>query len=266
MREGNKYISLSRIALKDTLHYPMRALSELCITFVRVAILVILYSYAYHYLGRNINGITLQIGVWSIGIYFILLSFNARRIFQDINEDIISGKIEMLVNKPIGYLTYKVSMHFGYNLLNGIMATVGMFVILNTFVGPPALLPGLVWWLEVLVLSILGLILAYLVYIIVALAAFWLNNAAPVYWIVDKTILILGGSYIPVALFPHSLQLVARYSPFGATMFATYIFYPNFATDAFMLILIQMVWMIVAFIFVKLLYAAAEKKLTINGG
>jgi ABC-2 type transport system permease protein len=172
----------------------------------------------------------------------------------------------MLVNKPIGYITYKSSMHFGYNILNGVVTLAGLLLILNFFVGAPAFTPTPIWMVEVAILTVFGLALAYLQYIIVGLTAFWLNNATPAYWILDKAILILVGSYMPVALFPTFMQYIAKFSPFGASMFSTYIFYPNFAQEAPTLIAIQIGWLLVTFLLVKFIYAAAEKKLTINGG
>ena len=261
-----KYASLAKIALKDTLYYPNKALSEIFVAFIRVCVLLVLYSYAYQYFGKSVNGISLPVACWSIAIYFILLSVNARRIFREINDDIVSGKVETLVNKPIGYLAYKVSLQFGSNFLNGIITLLGACLILVVFIGVPVFVLTPLWILEVILLTILGLTLAYLIYIVVALAAFWLNNATPLYWITDKSILILGGSYIPVALFPDIIKTIARFSPFGASMFSTYIFYPNFVSDAPKLLAIQIGWILVAFFLVKVIYGAAERKLTVNGG
>lgn len=261
-----KYVSLVKIAFRESLYYPKKTLSEIAAIFIRVGVLVILYAYAYRYFGKNINGISLQVACWSMAVYFILLSLNARNLFRDINDDIISGKIEMLVNKPIGYLSYKTSSHFGRNMLNGLITLIAGLIMLPIFIGIPAVTVTPVWAVEVVLLTILGLTLAYLLYVLIGLAAFWLNNAMPLYWITDKAILILGGSFIPVALFPSVIQAVARYSPFGATMFSTYIFYPNFPQEAIALMVTQLIWICVIGWLVSIVYKAAEKKLTINGG
>ena len=52
-------------------------------------------------------------------------------------------------------------------------------------------------------------------------AAFWLQDASPVYWIWQKFNFVLGGLILPLSLYPEWLQKVAYLSPFSALLNGT---------------------------------------------
>lgn len=101
-----KYLGIYSIALKEVLYYPQKLQATLVIVPFRIFILLLIYSYAFSYIGRSINGINANIAVWSIAIYHILLYTQFRGIFRTINEDIRRGNLETQLNKPYGYLVY----------------------------------------------------------------------------------------------------------------------------------------------------------------
>jgi ABC-2 type transport system permease protein len=262
----NKWQALINIGWRDSIYHPNRVIAQSITIFIRLSVLLLLYTYAYHYYGQSVSGISLIVAIWSLAIYFILLSFNARHIFSPVNQDVISGKIENLLNKPVGYLFYRVSLHLGQNFLSGIVTVIVAITTLAFLMGWPTSVMSPLWAAQTVLLSLFGLTLSYIIYLIIGLAAFWLTNAQPLFWIVDKSIMILGGAYLPVALFPKAIQTIAEFSPFGATMFTTYIFYPTFSDVAPRLLLVQLLWILVGAILLKVIYKAGERRLTINGG
>lgn len=78
--------------------------------------------------------------------------------------------------------------------------------------------------------------------------------------------MILGGSYLPIALFPTFLYKIALYSPFGASQFITHTVNESWKSDWYVLILTQLFWIIVSGITLYLLYSKAKNKLSVNGG
>jgi ABC-type uncharacterized transport system permease subunit len=99
-----------------------------------------------------------------------------------------------------------------------------------------------------------------------ALPVLWIDDAAPFYWIIDKSILIFGGSYVPLALLPKTFQTFANLTPFGAPMFATQMFYPNFSEQWLSLFAVQIFWIGVLFLVISFVFSRAQLKLSINGG
>ena len=111
-----------------------------------------------------------------------------------------------------------------------------------------------------------GAILSLLLYTLVGLLAFWIEDTNPVFWIVDKAVMILGGSYLPVALFPKFMYKLALYSPFGASQFITHTVYDTWQTNWYILIGIQIFWSLVIGSIVYILFAKARRKVSVNGG
>jgi len=262
----DKYLSLVVVGVKDRLYYPGRLLAHVVVLIIRVGILLALYSYAFDYLGGNVGGIDVKIASWSMAAYFIVLSLNVRRVFQALNDDVVSGHIEVMVNKPFSYLLYRVALQFGYGVPDSIIALGAMLPFLYFFVGVPATDMSLGWAVRVFMLLGGGIALACGIYTLIGLAAFWIDNASPLYWIFDKSIMVLGGSYIPVALFPHGVRALAEYSPFGASMFVTHIFNPEFSHAWLRLLLVQVTWCIVFLALTAWVYRQARQKLSVHGG
>jgi len=118
----------------------------------------------------------------------------------------------------------------------------------------------------VLGVFILGSILSLLLFSIIGLLAFWVEDINPIFWTVDKAVMILGGSYLPVALFPNSIYNIALYSPFGATQFITHTVYKTWQAEWFLKIGIQAFWIIVLGVVVYFLFQKAKQRVSVNGG
>lgn len=261
-----KYFSIFQISYKDKLYYSGRIFAQIILLFVRVGILICLYKYAFSYVGGELKGINASIACWSIGVYFIIFSLQFKNVYQMITNDIISGNIEIYRSKPFNYLFYRIFLQAGFGLPDGIISLLACIFFLFVIVGSPSIAFSFFWISQVLAVTILGFILIFCIYILIGLSAFWLQNSRPIYWIIDKAIMVFGGAYIPIALFPVIMQKVAAYSPFGACLFSTYIFYPNFDEIFLKLILIQLFWIITLIFLVIFIYKKAQQRLSINGG
>jgi len=266
LAQAYSFFGILKVSMVDCLAHPKRILSNFLVLFVRVGVMFALYAYAFKYVGRNVNGISFEIAIWSIAIYFIILATYLRYIFVDINTDVVSGKIETIVTKPVNYLLYRYALKLGAGLGDMLFVLIAVSLILGLTIGIPAGTHDLLWVLEVILITVLGMVITLLMYSLIALGSFWIDNARPFFWIVDKLVLVLGGSYVPIALFPIAIKLFAIYSPFGASMFATYIFNPDFAEKFVTLVGVQVMWILVFLILIKFVFGRAMKRLSVNGG
>lgn len=266
MKRANKYFFLLKVATKDRLHSPGRLLAHVVVTGTRVGILIALYAFAFDKIGGSVKGVNLQVAAWSMAAYFIILSLNVRRVFQAINQDVISGNIEVLLNKPFQYVLYRNFLQVGYGMLDAITTFAVAVLLLPWVVGAPQIGELFVWGLQVFALVAGGMVLAASIYTIIALSAFWIDDASPLYWIFDKAIMILGGSYIPVALFPHTVYSLALFSPFGATMFATHAFYGSFGQDFWKLLSVQLAWVCVGLTAAAWCAVLVRRHVSVHGG
>jgi len=174
--------------------------------------------------------------------------------------------LETQLNKPYSYLAYKFWEHLGKGLLNFLVCLVVIIpVLLLLTSGSPATF-SLARLGFGLILAVAGTLVSASIYMLIVLPALWIDDATPFFWIADKAILILGGAYIPLALLPPTFQTVASFSPFGAPMFATQMFNPNFLTRLPQFLLMQALWILVLGLLVHIVFSKARKRLSVNGG
>ena len=139
-------------------------------------------------------------------------------------------------------------------------------IILAFVVGFPATMSANIFIPTLVLVILLGTLLSLFLYAGVGLLAFWMEDINPVFWIVDKAVMVLGGSYLPVALFPNSMYKAALYSPFGASQFITHTVSEAWAKEWMTKIGIQIFWVFVAAIIVFFVFAKAREKVSVNGG
>ena len=112
----------------------------------------------------------------------------------------------------------------------------------------------------------LGQVLGLLVYGTIGLLSFFIQDVRPVHWIVDKLVMILGGSYLPISMFPGFMKLIAFASPFGAINFATSTVYDTWNDEYIIRITLQLLWIIAFGLLIYYVYKKSKQKAMINGG
>ena len=113
---------------------------------------------------------------------------------------------------------------------------------------------------------ILGQIIALFLYGIIGIMAFFIEDISPLHWIVDKIVMVLGGSYLPISMFPPIMKGLAYISPFGAVNFATSTVYESWNSEWIYRIAFQLAWIVVLGSVLYILYNQSKKKAMINGG
>jgi len=266
MKEIRLATKIIKTLTKDSIHYPSRLYANIFIIAGRMGILLALYWYVFKLNNGVVNGVTYIVVAWSMFFYFIFSNYNIRRISRLIMADVQSGSVEMFFSKPISYLSYKIWWTLGLGFFNFIVIGVLGFVIMFLIIGiPESMTIGI--FIPTLILEfILASILTIIVYGIVGLFSFWMEDINPIFWIVDKFVMILGGSYLPIALFPAFLYKLAIYSPFGASTFISHVVYDSWATNWYKLMGMQLIWILVLGVFLIWLFRKARKKVSVNGG
>ncbi|MFA6475864.1 MAG: hypothetical protein WCV68_00460 [Candidatus Paceibacterota bacterium] len=266
MKETRLAIKILKTLTKDRLQYPGRLMVDTLTVISRCGILLLLYWYVYNLKGGLINGTSFVFVAWSIFFYFSFSTLRLRDIARQIMVDIQSGNVEVLFSKPVSYLSYRAWWQIGLGLYSFLVITAVAGLGLYLLIGLPFTMT-LSLFLPTLILTFLFAgALSLLIYIAVGLLAFWIEDVNPVFWIVDKAIMILGGSYLPVALFPPLMYKMALYSPFGASQFVTHTVNESWASNWYQLIGIQIFWIIIISIVVYFMFEQAKKKVSVNGG
>jgi ABC-2 type transport system permease protein len=232
----------------------------------RCGILLILYSFVFKLNNGNINGTTFIFAAWSIFFYFSFSVFRLRDIPMSIMQDVQSGNVEVLLSKPISYLSYRMWWSVGYGLYSFVAIATAGSLVLALLIGLAPTMHTSIFIPTFIMTIIFGSILTLSMYGTVGLLAFWIEDITPIFWIVDKSVMILGGSYLPVALFPSFMYKLSLYSPFGATQFITHTVSKTWQTNWYQLIGIQLLWIIFFTAIMYFMFEKAKKKISVNGG
>ncbi len=153
--------------------------------------------------------------LWYLAITeWVILSIPA--VWLDIERDVRSGDIACQLPRPLSYVGAKIAEGAGDALLR--LATLGVagFLLAWAMTGSLPDDPRGLLLVVPLVIAAVGVGLIFNAAI--GLAAFWLQDCAPVYWIWQKLAFILGGLLLPLEIYPDWLRELAFWTPFSALM------------------------------------------------
>ncbi len=266
MKQIRLAIKIVKTLVKDRIQYPGRLIMDLVAILMRCGILLILYWTVFKLNDGMINGSTFLFSAWSIFFYFSFSIMRYREISRVIMQDVQTGNVEVLFSKPISYLSYRMWWQIGSGIYSffviTIVSTVGLMLLIGL---PPTMTIGL--FLPTFLLTfLLGSILSLLIYIIVGLLSFWIEDINPIFWMVDKAVMILGGSYLSVSLFPPLMYKIALYSPFGASQFVTHTVFTSWQSNWYQLVGIQLGWILALGLIVFVMFGKAKQNVSVNGG
>ena len=266
MKEIRLATKIIKTLVKDRIQYPGRLVVDTIGIIARCGILLILYWYVFKLNNGLINGTSFLFAAWSIFFYFSFSVLRLRDISREIMKDIQTGNVEMLFSKPIFYLSYRIWWQVGSGIYSFVVVTLLAVVALIFIIGLPSTMTISIFIPTLILTFFCGVILSLFLYTIVGLLSFWIEDINPVFWIVDKTVMMLGGSYLPVALFPTFMLKIALWSPFGASRFVSHTVYETWQTNWSQLIGIQLFWIILLGLVVYFMFERAKQKVSVNGG
>jgi ABC-2 type transport system permease protein len=184
--------------------------------------------------------------------------------YRAVERDILSGEIAAALLRPLPYAAailaewigatfHRLALLAAGGLVAGIWAT-------GTVEIPLAVVPAL------LLSTAIATILVLLCQLQLGYAAAWTGSAAPLFWIWQKMIFILGGVMIPLSLYPEPYGSLAAASPFAAMFFAPASFLLDGSPRAiFATLALQVLWLAVIAMATLLIARAAAARFAVHG-
>jgi len=264
----NKYIAIYNTSFRQESKTLSNSITSVISFVVIIYILQQLWQFIYGGSGTGtlINGYTIEMMIWYMIMAEVLLySVHARTVTKAFSNDIKSGKIAYQLNKPYNYFAYQV------------FSQTGVFVWKLCFLVPTALVTGLillgpianfsiVYVLPILISFILAVFLNCIIYGMIGILCFWIEESTPFTWIVQK-FQMLFGLFFPPEFFPVWLQPIITYSPIYAMMSGPCKLLANFSWELFLQVSITQVVYLSVFLCVALiLYKYGTRKVNVNGG
>ena len=263
-----KYLSICRTSFRQESKTIANSLTSVVSFVVIIYIFQQLWQFIYGGGGGGtlIHGYTAQMMIWYMIMAEILAySINARAVTKAFSNDIKSGKVAYQLNKPYNFFAYQVC------------SQIGAFMWKLIFLVPTGIIMGLIllgpipnfsftYVVPILLSLIMALVLICVIYGMVGLLAFWIEESSPFTWIIQK-FQYLFGLFFPPEFFPGWLQPIIEYSPIYAMMSGPSKLLANFSWELFYKVCTSQVLYIILFTAVGLIiYKQGTKKVNVNGG
>jgi ABC-2 type transport system permease protein len=208
-----KYVAVLRMSVANNLAY----LGEVALRSVFLVLLVYvflqLWDTTYGALHTpTIGGFTLPQMIWYFAFAEAII-MSAPRLSGRIDQEVKSGDLAYRLNKPYSYILYLAADYTGERLVRftlnlGISVALCLLLvgpIPFSVVGLPAtaLLVAGGWAIDFLALVSLGLL------------SFWVEDTFAFTFIYTRLVLLLGGTLLPLNVFPDWARGIAEALPFG---------------------------------------------------
>lgn len=261
-----KYIHIYKSELISTLQYMLNILFRLVNFILLIFIFMNLWNYIYDNSSELINGYSKNQMIWYVIITEIIWgATDGRRYCRKIADDVRSGNIAYIINKPYSYIGYAISSHLGETTIKTLIAIIVGFSM------------GMVFLKEFPVLSISAIIIVFLSGILavlinslivtfIGLISFIIEDSNPIFWLYSKMILVLGVLF-PIEYFPGILAQIMRYSPIYVTCYGPAKLFVGFSyQSAIEIIISQVIYLGIAWTMCYVLYKKGVRKLNVTGG
>lgn len=263
LRLANK---LLQMLVRDRAQSGGQLFFDLVILMARFGVLMLIYEYVFNVKSATLAGVSFQEVAWSMMFYFAFSNFKLRGVTDNIMTDVKSGQIELMLTKPVSYLFQKMWWRIGWGAYSFVTGLIIGVIALSYYVDIPQQMLSLSFVVSWLIVMLNSIVLSLILYAIVGLCAFWMEDTTPLFWMIDKSNMILGGSYLPIALFPTLMYKIALWSPFGAAQFLSHTAMSSWQTEWLVKMSLQIGWIAILGLLLRWQYGCARRKLSINGG
>lgn len=266
MKSLNKYWHISMVTMSNSLVYFWNFLSKNMFFAFIMFIYLMLWRAVYAQNGTGtIGGLTLNGMIWYL-IFTELVTLSRTDLHMQVNDDVKTGNIAYLLNKPYNYVIYCFSYFVG---------EIGIRFLSNSLIG---LVIGFIYagplenfsfiYLPFIILSLLvGCAINFFIYLCLALTAFWVEENSAFFWVYSKLIFTLGGMLIPIDLFPKWLHSLSMYLPFAYVTYIPARLAVDFSFAGFLgQFPLQLLYLVLFFVLAISLYVKGVKNLNVNGG
>jgi ABC-2 type transport system permease protein len=188
-------------------------------------------------------------------------------IANQLGAAIRDGSVTGFLLQPMSFRLYQFSSMLGGNcygfLTSALPVIIGGCVIIGV-PAPPSIQHGIFFAL----ITLTGILIKFEIIYIFGLLAFWTQSTWFIDWYVNAAVSLFGGTIIPLWFYPEGLEKISRFLPFRYISFEGVNSYlGRMPVDTMARSLgTALGWWLVLYCAGKLLWFAARKKLTLNGG
>jgi len=195
---------------------------------------------------------------------WILMS--APQLHTEMQEEVRRGDVVYRLARPVSYLGAVFSQALG------MLAVRAAALALTAFVSAYAMTrstPPLAVLACAVPLGLAAMVLVVALYVTIGLSSFWLAEVAPIYWVSQKLLFVLGGLMLPLRLYPSWLRRLAMCTPFPSMLQGPAAFMLGGTPalgDVLRLAARICVWLLFGVLALRLLFSRGVRALVVGGG
>ncbi len=266
-----KYLQVIGIGIQNNLQYRVNYLTRTLFSFIPLFAMLSLWRtiYAHNQDAGQHSGFTQAQMIF----YYLLVA--VVDVLTAVNEDdwqiasdIREGNISQFLLKPIDYLWYRMCLFFSGRIAFISMACIplGLFIYCFRayFVGPVNETAMLVFPVSLLLTALLQFFISYAM----AMLAFWLLEISTFIFILFAFEYLASGHLFPLDVLPAGLKEVLFLTPFPYQLYFPISIYMGrvAGTDLWHGLVIQLSWVLLAYMFARFMWARGIKKYSAFGG
>lgn len=182
----------------------------------------------------------------------------------EMEEDIRRGDVAYQIARPASWLGARFAHGLGALTFRAPVMLAVACVAAWSVAGAPSRPAGLA---VAIAFGAMAAVVVTLFHVVIGVAAFWLGDVAPAYWIWQKLLFVLGGLLLPLQFYPAQFVRVARLTPFPVLLAAP----ASLATgeplmSAGVLTLALAFWALAGWLVARAAFGRAVRRLHVNGG
>jgi len=261
-----KFAAIGRITVRNHLAYVTDFLLRTVFLVVILYIFMQLWGATYQGEGGGdvtIAGYRFEQMIWYL-IFTESLSMAFPSLPQRIEEEVKSGDVGYKLTRPISYIGLHYTQYIGEAALRCLINLAVGSLLGILVLGLPQFGFG---WVGFLFVAVGSVTVNFLLTMIVALCAFWVEETRGLEFVYNKILFTIGGMLMPLEIFPELLQAICKWLPFQTVLYfaaKTAVKYEPWTM--LQMIGIQWMWIVVLGLVVTAMYRKGVKKLNVNGG
>lgn len=265
-----KYFHVINVGFQNNLQYRFNFLTRTLFSFIPLFAMLSLWQTIYGQGGGVEHG-----GFTRERMIFYYLLVAVVDVFTAVNEDdwqiatdIRDGNMSQFLLKPVDYLWYRLSLFVSGRLAFVLVAALPLagfiFCFRQYFLMPP---DGMTFGLFLLSLVLTALLQFFISYGM-AMLAFWLLEISTFIFILFAFEYLASGHLFPLDLLPDGLQQVLFFTPFPYQLYFPVSIYMGQSSGGQLWrgLLMQLTWVLVAFVFARFMWRRGVRKYSAFGG
>ncbi|MGZ4134374.1 MAG: ABC transporter permease [Tumebacillaceae bacterium] len=262
-----KYWEIAKSQIKINAAYSAWFWASMVSSLFRLLI-VYFFWHAVYANRTTLSGLSLDTMITYLVVAMMLGTFFFAGAGTKLAEYIRDGSVAIELMRPYDLLMKLLFLDLGEKISGVVQNVIPLLVIAYVFLGVHLPAAGIGGALLFLLSAALGIVLSTVFSLLFGVLAFWTVNLFWLNLLRNGIQMFFTGSLIPITLFPGWLQTMSNFLPFQSMVYVPSAIYTGTISGnaVWAAIGMQVVWLVVVYVVVRLIWSVALRRVTIFGG